>query len=162
MSKRRRQIYLHILDLLRNRRRMTEEQQEADSSADDAFLRATDTTTAPAGKPAACESPPTPGPGWPAYRGWRWGKQQLRGCWWRWLHLPLSPGYGISEVVLRMLMHTWFLVATLAFGFDLIQIWCVLALRQGTVTLVVFPKYLIFVWQTLHVACVFSSYPSSS
>jgi len=42
---------------------MTEEQQEASSSADDAFLRATDTTAAPAGKPAACESPPTPGPG---------------------------------------------------------------------------------------------------
>ena len=39
------------------------EQQEASSSADDAFLRATDTTAAPAGKPAACESPPTPGPG---------------------------------------------------------------------------------------------------
>ena len=54
---------MHILDLLRNRRRMTEEQQEAGSSADDAFLRATDTTAAPAGKPAACESPPTPGPG---------------------------------------------------------------------------------------------------
>ena len=42
---------------------MTEEQQEAGSSAHDAFLRATDTTAAPAGKPAACESPPTPGPG---------------------------------------------------------------------------------------------------
>jgi len=35
-------------------------EQEASSSADDAFLRATDTTAAPAGKPAACESPPTP------------------------------------------------------------------------------------------------------
>ena len=73
------------------------EQQQASSSADDAFLRATDTTAAPAGKPAACESPPTPGP----------EIQRLEAG----LHLPFSPGYGISEVVLRMLMQTWFLVA---------------------------------------------------
>ena len=71
------------------------EQQEAGSSADDAFLRATDITAAPAGKPAACESPPTPGPGVT-------GIQRLEAE----LHLPFSPSYGISEVVLRMLMET--------------------------------------------------------
>jgi len=88
------------------------EQQEASSSADDAFFRATDTTAAPAGKPATCESPPTPGPGVTGIQdgpteagdGVNGSSEAADGG--DSLHLPLSPGYGISEVVLHMLMHT--------------------------------------------------------
>ena len=86
---------------------MTEEQPEASSSADDAFLRATDTTAAPAGKPAACESPPTPALGdqhTEAGDGVNGSSEAADGG--DSLHLPLSPGYGILEVVLHMLMHT--------------------------------------------------------
>jgi len=98
----------------------SEGQQEAGTSADDAFLRTTDTTEYLQGNLLPVKGHQHPGPGWPAYRGWRWGQRQLRGRWWRWLHLPLFPGYGISEVVLRMLMHTWFLCghAGLWFWFD--------------------------------------------
>ena len=64
MSKRRQANLLsHFGFTKKSKTNDSEEQQEASSSADDAFLRATDTTAAPAGKPAACESPTTPGPG---------------------------------------------------------------------------------------------------
>ena len=57
----------------------SEEQQKTSSSGDDAFLRATDTTAAPAGKPVACESPPTPGPGVTGILRLDMGSTALRG-----------------------------------------------------------------------------------
>jgi len=57
MSKRR-NLLSHFGFTKKSKTNVSVEQQEAGSSADDAFLRPTDTTAAPAGKPAACESYP--------------------------------------------------------------------------------------------------------
>ena len=132
MSKRRQaNLLAHFGFTKKSKTNNSEEQQEAGSSADHAFFRATDTTAAPAGKPSACESPPTPG-----IQRLEMGSTAAQKP-----LMVVTPPASLSRL--------WYFRGCFAHV-------------NARVTLVVFPKYLIFVWQTLHTACVFSSFPSSS